>query len=430
MPPATSGAPDRQAATKAISDILESFYAPGPAEFEPGVTRIPLSAPTFGKPEILEAIDSLLSGYVTMGRKCRQFEEMVEHDMGVKTALFANSGSSTNLLAVAALANSWVKGHWKPGDEIITPAVTWSTTVWPLVQHGLKPVFVDVDPATLTIDLDKLEAAITPRTRGIALVHLLGNPVDMTRVMDIAQRHNLLVFEDCCEALGARWRGKPVGTIGDAGSFSTYFSHHITTIEGGLMTTDREDVAEASRALREHGWTRSLRARKDWAERTPGVDDRFLFANLGYNLRPTEISGAFGIHQWKRLPDFLATRAENHTFWAKRLAKYENVLHVVEAPEGSSHFSFAASPRRDAPFTRKDWATFLESKGIETRPIMTGNFLRHPAWKDLPHGVVGELPVADFVSDQGLLWGNHHLIGPTERAFIADAVDEFMENRL
>lgn len=422
-----SGA-DRAAALVAISRTLDAFYGASPEPFVPGKSRVALSAATFGKPEVMEAIDSLLSGFVTMGKKSREFETMVERDLGVGNALFCNSGSSSNLLAVAALSNQWTSGAWKPGDEIITGAVTWSTTVWPLIQHGLKPVFVDIDPRTLTLDLDQVEAAITPKTRGLAVVHLLGNPVDMDRVTDIARRHGLLVFEDCCEALGATWKSKPVGTSGDAGSFSTYFSHHITTIEGGLMTTNRDDVAEASRALREHGWTRSLRGRPEWAAKHPDMDDRFLFANTGYNLRPTEVSGAFGIHQWKRLPGFLKTRKANHDYWTSRLEPYRDVLHLVDAPPGASHFSFAASPKRNAPFTRKQWATFLESKGIETRPIMTGNFTRHPVWHNLPHKVHGKTTNADFVSDAGLLWGNHHLIGPAEREYVADAVDTFMHS--
>lgn len=389
--------------------------------------RVPLSAPAYGSAEVMEAIESLLSGNLTMGKKCRQFEDMVSKSLGSPSVLFANSGSSTNLLAVSALCNPWVKGHLKPGDEVITPAVTWSTTCWPLLQNGLVPVFVDVNPGTLTIDLDKLEEAITPKTKAIALVHLLGNPVDMDRVMDIAYAHDLLVFEDCCEALGATWKGKSVGTFGDAGSFSTYFSHHITTIEGGLLTTSRWDVAEAARALREHGWTRGLKRRSEWAERSPGIDERFLFANLGYNLRPTEIGAAFGLHQWPRLPEILAARRRNHDFWNARLGKYSHLLHIVEAPPGSSPFSFAASPREDAPFSRKEWAFALESAGIETRPIMTGNFLRHPVWRDLPHRVHGSLEVADFVSDQGLLWGNHQAIDRETLGYVADVVDSFME---
>lgn len=389
--------------------------------------KLPLSAPAYDSNEVMEAIESLLSGNLTMGKKCRQFEEMVAQDLDVAHALFANSGSSTNLLAVAALSNPWVKNHWKPGDEIITPAVTWSTTVWPLLQHGLVPKFVDVNPRTLTIDLDKLEESITPETRGIALVHLLGNPVDMDRVLDIAYEHGLLVFEDCCEAMGATWKGKPVGTFGDVGSFSTYFSHHITTIEGGLLTTSRWGVAEAARALREHGWTRGLSARSEWARKSPGIDERFLFANLGYNLRPTEIAASFGLHQWPRLPQILQARRKNHDFWTHRFQKYSHLLHMVEAPQGASPFSFAAFPREDAPFSRKEWASFLETMGVETRPIMTGNFLRHPVWRDLPHKVHGSLDVADLVSDQGLLWGNHQAISQETLVFVADAVDSFMD---
>ena len=392
-------------------------------------SRVPLSAPSYGSEEVLEAIDSLLSGNLTMGKKCREFEEMVTRDLQVWAALFANSGSSSNLLAVSALSNPWVKGHWKRGDEIITPAVTWSTTCWPLVQNGLVPSFVDVNPDDLTIDIEKMEAAITPRTRGIAVVHLLGNPANMDKVMDLARAHNLLVFEDCCEAMGAYWHRRPVGTYGDAGSFSTYFSHHITTIEGGILTTSREDVAESARALREHGWVRSLKSRAEWAVENPGIDDRFLFANVGYNLRPTEISASFGLHQWPRLPKILEARRKNHEFWESRFRKYSHLLHTVKATPGSSPFSFAASPREDAPFTRAEWATHLETAGIETRPIMTGNFLRHPAWASLqiPHDVHGSLEVADFISDQGLLWGNHQAIDNETLHYVADTVDSFMD---
>jgi CDP-6-deoxy-D-xylo-4-hexulose-3-dehydrase len=293
---------------------------------------------------------------------------------------------------------------------------------------------VDVALDDYNIDVDVLEAALSERTRAIMPVHLLGNPCQMDKIMEIASRNNLYVLEDACEAHGAEYQGRKVGTFGDLGTFSFFFSHHISTIEGGMIVTNNDQFAELAKTLRAHGWVRELRDRKGIAKQYSAIDERFLFINLGYNLRPTEIQGAFGIHQIKKLEPFIQIRRENAQYWSDRLSKYTNVLYLPAQEELSGSrrvwFGYPVTVRPEAPFARKEFMEFLESKGIATRPITAGNLEEQPALTLIDHRVHGELSIARMIMRQSFFWGNHPYIGQKERTFVADCVEKFLKEKL
>lgn len=425
-------APAESDIRKALGQLIRDWFDRQPsAPFIAGRTRIPLNIPSFGHEEILEALDSLLSTNVTMGRKVRQFEEMFAEYVGVKNAVMVNSGSSANLLALSILTNPALKGRLQPGDEVITPALTWATTVFPIQNVGAVPVLVDVGLETLNLIPAEVEKAITPRTRAIMPVHLLGNPCDMDGIMAIARRHRLLVIEDACEAHGAEYRGRKVGSFGDLATFSFFFTHHISTIEGGMLVTDNEEYADLARALRVFGWIRDLKQRDTIAERYPDIDARFLFTNTGYNLRPTEIQGAFGIHQIGKLEGYIEARRENAQYWQERLRAFEEFVLLHAEAEGTRHvwFGTALTVKPNAPFDRTEFVDHLEALGVETRPIMAGNISEQPAMQFFPYRQVGELPNARFIHRNSFFFGNHHGVGAAEREAIADYIREFIQEK-
>jgi CDP-6-deoxy-D-xylo-4-hexulose-3-dehydrase len=405
--------------------VQEYFAQPGPPAPGP---RLPLHVPSYGADEVNEAVAALLSMHITMGERVRRFERLWAEYLGVRHAVMVNSGSSANLVAAAVLVNPAFPDRLTAGDEVLVPAVAWSTTYYPLVDVGLVPVLVDVDLETFTLDPAAAERACGPRTRAMMPVHLLGNPCDMRALGDVARRRRLLIVEDTCEAHGARFEGRPVGTFGVAGTFSFYFSHHISTIEGGMVVTDDDGVADLARMLRAHGWTRDVARKPDVPN--PGIDERFLFVNLGYNFRATEVQGAFGIHQVPKLERFIQTRRDNVEDWNAHLRKYSHWL--MECPGRDAHgsrsvwFGYPITVRPGAPFTRDALVTFLEAKGIETRPIMAGNFEDQPAIQLFQHRVAGPLPHARLIMRQSFFIGNHHAIGEPERRYVKECVDEFM----
>ena len=428
---------------------MEQYFAVA-APPAPGDKRLPLHVPSYGADEVNEAIDSLLSTRVTMDEKVRRFERMWAEYLGVAEAVMVNSGSSANLVAVSALVNPAFPRPLAAGDEVIVPAVAWSTTYFPLVNTGLVPVLVDVDLDTFTIDPEAAARAVGPRTRGILPVHLLGNSCDMRALGALAERHGLVMIEDSCEAHGARFEGKPVGTFGAMGTFSFYFSHHISTIEGGMVVTDDAALADLARTLRAHGWIRDVKRKptvadlarmlrahgwiRDVKHRPPlaeaPIDERFLFVNLGYNLRPTELQGAFGIHQMPKLEPYIKIRRDNVEHWNAGLRKYSRWL--LECPgrdtagSRSVWFGYPITVRPQAPFKREALVEFLEGRGIATRPIMAGNFRDQPAIRLFPHRIAGSLERAEQVMKRSFFIGNHHAISDADRAYVLTCIDEFM----
>jgi len=416
-----------QAALAAQIRVLVSAYFAQCAPAPDG-PRLPLHVPSYGADEVNEALESLLSTRVTMGEKVRRFEALWAEYLGVGDAVMVNSGSSANLVAAAALVNPAFPRPLAPGDEVIVPAVAWSTTYFPLVNVGLVPVLVDVDLDTFTIDPTAAAAAVGPRTRALMPVHLLGNACDMRALGALAARHDLVMVEDTCEAHGARFEGKFVGTFGAMGTFSFYFSHHISTMEGGMLVTDDPALADLARMLRAHGWTRDLK-RKPKIANAP-IDERFLFVNLGYNLRPLEVQGAFGLHQVAKLEPFIKVRRDNVDFWNAGLRRHARWL--LECPGRDTNgsrsvwFGYPITVRPEAPFSRDELVRFLEDRSIATRPIMAGNFRDQPAIGLFPHRIAGGLERAEHVMRQSFFIGNHHAISERDRAYVVECVDEFM----
>lgn len=412
-----------------IKQLVKDYFALQKSEFIPGKTKIPLNVPSYGWEETYEAIESLLTTWVTMGEKVRIFEKMFADYIGMDYSVMVNSGSTANLLALSILINPVVKNRIKAGEEIITPSVTWSTTVFPIVNVNAVPVLIDVDLDTYNLDTSKLENAISEKTRAIMPVHSLGNPCNMKEIIEIAEDHDLFIIEDCCEALGAEVNGKKVGCFGDISTFSFFFSHHITTIEGGIVLTNYKEYAELAKSLRAHGWIRELDDRDAIGEKYNEIDDRFLFINLGYNVRPTEIQGAFGIHQIKKLDNFIEIRRENAKYWKKRFTPLSDYLLLPEERPDTKHvwFGYPITIKHTAPFAREELVNFLEGKGIETRPLMAGNMAEQPAMNLFKHRIVEPLKNSKTIMRSSFFFGNHPGIGNTEREYIADCIVEFVE---
>lgn len=367
----------------------------------------PLSVPLYGAEEVCGALDALLDQQVTAGRRVREFEQKFADFIGSRHAVMVNSGSSANLLALSVLTHGSLPGGLRPGDEVIAPAVAWSTTLAPILQIGCVPVLVDIDPHTLNLRADDLVEAISPKTRGIMPVHLLGNPVDMEGVMDIARPRELWVVEDTCESLGSSIGARKVGSFGDFGTFSFYFSHHITTIEGGMLITDDDRLADLARSIRAHGWTRDMANREELERANPWVDPRFLFVNLGYNLRPTEVNAAFGLVQLERLEEFNERRRENARYLVDALSGLSHSIRFVSEQEGGRSTWFGFTVMLPDGDTRRALSRHLEARRIETRPIVAGNLAVQPAFRDNPHRTVGSLANATQVGERGLFIGNH-----------------------
>lgn len=382
--------------------------------------RYELAANTIEDREIEAAVAVLRSGQLTMGERVRAFEEAFAAWVGAEHALMVNSGSSANLLAIETRLRGVRDDprRWRPGDEVLVPALAWPTTVWPIAQLGLVPVLVDVEPSTLAIDLRSAESMIGPRTVGMVLIHVLGQPPPMDRYVGFCAEHRLTLIEDACESLGAQSQGRHVGTFGETGTFSTYFSHHITTIEGGVVVTSDRAVFDDLRSMRSHGWVRDRLDRREIALASSAFDDRFLFATTGYNVRPTELNAAIGLVQLDRLPSMLASRAELAAFVSRlvepipwiRLVGAETLSADDVLAQGWRSHSWMTLPfevASGAPASAAKVADLLEDSDIETRPVIAGNLARHPAMDQIVSRRAASLAVADRVLSQFFMIGCH-----------------------
>ncbi|WP_232702143.1 DegT/DnrJ/EryC1/StrS family aminotransferase [Halobacterium wangiae] len=412
-----------------ISDIrpkIEEHFATD-EEFVPGESTIRLSRPTYGAEEVLESLDSLLSTWVTMGEKVEEFEDGWSDYTGRDHGVMVNSGSSANLLAMKALEGTIIE----PGDEVIVPAVSWSTSVFPILDINAKPVLVDVDSNTYTLDIEATKEAITEDTAAILPVHLLGNPCEMDPLLDLCEDHNLALIEDCCEAHGARYDGEHVGSFGDFGTFSFFFSHHIATIEGGMVVTDSESYLEKLRMLRAHGWVRELDDKERFVQSNPDIDERFLFANTGYNLRPTDIQGGFGIHQLDRIDGFLEKRRSNAEYLNDRLSEYSDTfVFLEERPKAEcSWFAYPLLIKDGASISRDELRAHLEDHNIETRPILAGNMARQPVFDSIPHRIHSDLDNSEKIHLDGIFVGNHHRMTSEKLDYIVSVIENLLAGR-
>ncbi|MBI3190348.1 DegT/DnrJ/EryC1/StrS family aminotransferase [archaeon] len=408
--------------------VKQHFRSLKNKDFIPGETPIPTMDIPFGAEEVNEAIESLLSTYVTMGKKVKKFEEIFSSYVQTKYGTMVNSGSSANFLALSALTNPAVKNRIKTGEEIITPATTWVTTTYPIVNVGAVPVFVDVN-LDFNISPDLIEKAITEKTRAIMLVHLLGNPCDMKRIMEIAEANDLYVIEDCCEAHGAEVGNRRVGSFGDMSTFSFFYSHHITTIEGGMIVTNNDEYMELVRLMRAFGWIRDIQRKDQIASQYPTIDPRVLFINMGFNLRPTEINASFGIHQMEKIEDLIKLKSSNALYWNKRLEQYGDWLIIPEERKGTRHswFVYPLIVKPDAPFTRDEMCRYLESKKIETRLVASGNIIQQPVIDFMHHRKSGTFENSEIIMSGSFFFGNHTGIQKPQREYVADTIDEFMK---
>jgi CDP-6-deoxy-D-xylo-4-hexulose-3-dehydrase len=372
--------------------------------------KFPLSTSTWGKEEYSIIQSVIDSGMFTMGKYVNLFEQNFAKFVDSKYCVMVNSGSSANLLMVASLfytKNSKIK--LKRGDEVIVPAVSWSTTYYPLYQYGLKIKFVDIDLNTLNYDLEQLELAVTDKTRMIMAVNLLGNPNDFDCLYKIIEGRDIILIEDNCESLGARYKGKYTGTFGLMGSYSSFFSHHICTMEGGLIVTDNEELYHILLSLRAHGWTRNL-PKKNYVCDVKSDDlfeELFHFVLPGFNVRPLELEGAVGLEQLKRLPSMLVERRKNAKLLQQKLLNNSNII-IQQEIEESSWFGFSLVIRPGSKLKRKDLLINLNQLGFECRPIVTGNFTKNEVVKFFNYEIHNKLKNAEYIDKNGLFVGNYH----------------------
>jgi len=372
--------------------------------------KFPLATATWGQEEQDTMQRVIASGMFTMGESVQTFERDFAKYVGSKHCVMVNSGSSAILLMVAALIYTKnPKLKLQRGDEVIVPAVSWGTTYYPLYQYGLKIKFVDIDLRTLNYNLDQLEKAVTDKTRAIMAVNLLGNPNDFGRIKQIIDGRDIVLMEDNCESMGARFNGKHAGTFGVMGGYSSFFSHHISTMEGGLIVTDDEELYQILLSLRAHGWTRNLpKHNLVCGEKSDDpFEESFRFVLPGYNVRPLEIEGALGIEQVKRLPMLIEERRKNGKLIQAALANHHDLFIQKEIGE-SSWFGFSLVIRPGSKLTRKELVVNLNELGFECRPIVAGNFAKNEVVKYFDSEVHGTLENAEHIDQNGLFVGNHH----------------------
>ncbi|CAA0249311.1 DegT/DnrJ/EryC1/StrS aminotransferase family protein [Tenacibaculum maritimum] len=369
--------------------------------------KYPLASSTWDSNEI-KAIQSVINkDMYTMGASVKEFEHQFADYVGAKYAVMVNSGSSANLLAVAALFYTKTP-LLKRGDEVIVPAVSWSTTYYPLYQYGLKLKFVDIDLHTLSFDLDALENAISDQTKMIFAVNLLGNSNNYETITKIIGDRNIILLEDNCESMGAEFNNKQTGTFGVMGTFSTFFSHHMATMEGGLICTDNEELYHILLATRSHGWTRHLPEINKVANKSNNqFEESFRFILPGYNVRPVEMSGAIGIEQLKKLPSFIKQRRENATYFQSRFKNHKDFF-IQKEIGASSWFGFSFVIKPTSTLKREEIVQKLTQNNIDCRPIVTGNFARKEVLRFFDYEIFEELKNADYIDKNGFFVGNHH----------------------
>lgn len=425
-----------------IMTLVQEYYQLVHARksFEPGKTKVAYSGRVYDHRELEHGVESVLQYWLTAGPFANRFEKTMKEYFGSQAAYLVNSGSSANLLMIATLCSEQVKDHLKPDDEVITPAVTFPTTLTPIVQNGLIPVFIDCIPGEYDVDVTQLEAAIGPRTRCIFFPHTVGIPCNMDVIMDVAKRHDLWVLEDGCDALGATWDGQLVGTFGSMSSISFYPAHHMTMGEGGMVVINDGGIRRTALSIRDWG-------RDCWCE--PGVnntcgkrfewqlgdlpfayDHKYIYSNLGYNLKVSEMQAAIGVAQFQKLPGFIEARRRNAAFYLHELARHEEhlILPSVPAKADPSWFGFPITLRDHVD--RRKFIAWLESFNIETRLVFGGNILKQPGFRNIPRRVHGELSGTDTIMNQTLFIGVYPGLTREMLNFVVEKIDAFFAEKL
>ncbi len=399
----------RQSILAQVAEYYREAHAPRP--FVPGQSRVHYAGRVYDAEEMQAMVSSVLDFWLTAGPYAQQFEQKLGQFLGVREVVPVNSGSSANLVALTTLCSKKLHNRLRPGDEVIVPAASFPTTVNPIIQNRLVPVFVDSCLGDYNLDPSQLDEAYSPRTRALFFAHTLGNPGDMDAIMDFVRRHDLFLIEDTCDALGSRWDGRFVGTFGQLATLSFYPAHHITMGEGGAVYTNRPSLAKIARAVRD--WGRDCWCGYDsppdgkcgirFEREVPGMpgyyDHRYFYTEIGYNLKLTDPQAAMGVAQLEKLPDFIAARKRHFAYLYAGLQPFEEhlILPTWRPKADVSWFAFPIVVRDEAPFRRDALTRFLEAHQVETRPLFAGNILKQPAYQEIEHRVVGELPVADQI---------------------------------
>ena len=443
MVPTVSSSPVKPLLQDLRAQILElvreySEAAFGSRPFLPGATPVPVAGRVFDAVEVEHLVDASLDFWLTTGRYAAQFEREFARVWGLRHALLVNSGSSANLLALSCLTSPKLGDDaLHPGDEVITVACGFPTTVNPIVQNRLVPVFVDVSLPTYNIDVRQLEAAHSPRTRAVMIAHTLGNPFDLAAVTDFVRRHDLWLVEDCCDAVGSTYEGRPVGTFGDLATVSFYPAHHLTMGEGGCVLTDSPRLKTLVESFRDWGrdcWCdpgkdNTCGRRFDWelGALPCGYDHKYTYSHIGYNLKVTDMQAAVGVAQLGKLPEFIEARRLNFATLHAGLSDLEEFFILPEATPGSvpSWFGFPIAVRPGAPFTRNDLTRYLDQQKIGTRLLFAGNLLRQPAYQGVEHRVVGSLANSDFIMNQVFWLGVYPGLTVAMLNFVLDSLHSF-----
>ncbi|HUX57539.1 MAG TPA: lipopolysaccharide biosynthesis protein RfbH [Bacteroidales bacterium] len=429
---------------KEILDLVKKYYQEKFHEkpFIPDTDIVRYAGRVFDEKELVSLVDSSLDFWLTAGPHAEAFENEFAEYLGVEDSILVNSGSSANLVAVSALTSpKLLDRQLNPGDEVITVAAGFPTTVTPIVQNRLVPVFCDIEPGTYNALPENIERALSPKTRAIFMAHTLGNPFDLTAVIDIAKRNNLWVIEDNCDALGSKFDGKFTGTYGDLATVSFYPAHHMTMGEGGSVVTSNEDLARIARSFRDWGRdcycasgednTCGKRFSQQFGDLPAGYDHKFVYSHIGYNLKVTDMQAAIGREQLKKLPGFVAKRKENFGLIYAGLKKFEDKLILPVATPGSdpSWFGFLLSVREGQPFTRTQLVQYLNNNKIHTRNLFAGNLLRQPAFMNIEHRVVGDLKNTDFIMNNTFFIGVYPGLGKPEIGYVLEKFDDFFHTR-
>jgi CDP-4-dehydro-6-deoxyglucose reductase, E1 len=411
-------------------------------QYVTGESAVPVSGKVLDGEDIATMVDACLDGWLTAGRFTTAFQRALADFVGVRSASFVNSGSSANLVALSALTSPKLgEKALKPGDEVVTVATGFPTTLNPILQNRMMPVFVDVEIGTYDAVAEQLEAAIGPKTRAIMMAHTLGNPFDLDLVTRLCKEHDLWLVEDSCDALGSTYRGQKVGSFGDTATVSFYPAHHITTGEGGAVFSKRPLITRQVESFRdwgrdcycETGCDNTCGKRFEWqlGELPEGYDHKYVYSHIGYNLKGTDMQAALGLSQLKKLEHFVARRKENFAYLLKRFAGVEGLILPVATPHSDpAWFGFPITLADDLKIDREDLMRFLEGRKIGTRLIFAGNMLRQPAYRDIEHRVVGDLKNSDTVMNRSFWIGTYPGLTPAMLDYAADSIIEFVTGKV
>lgn len=429
----------RQSILAQVAEYYQQAHAGRP--FLPGQTRVQYAGRVFDDAEMQNMVAAVLDFWLTAGPWAEQFEKKLGRFLGVREVIPVNSGSSANLVAISALCSKQLQQGLRPGDEVIVPAASFPTTINPIIQNGLVPVFVDSCLGDYNLDPAQLEAALSPRTRAVMFAHTLGNPADMDAIPAFVREHNLFLVEDTCDALGSRWNGRAVGTFGNLATLSFYPAHHITMGEGGAVYTNSRRLAKIARSIRD--WGRDCwcgydnpvngRCGRRFVREIPGVegcyDHRYLYTEIGYNLKLTDPQAAVGLAQLDKLPEFIARRKRNFAYLRAGLQPFEEflLLPTWRPPADPSWFAFPIWIRDDAPFSRYDLTHYLEMRQVETRPLFAGNILEQPAYQGLNCRVVGNLPNAKRIMRGAFFVGVYPGLDTPQLDYMLDTFASFFK---